>query len=194
MGYLDDEQDLRSIFRHQVLERASSLDTSNHITISFLKTTDSSCLLLQRALDCACEFVRIVEVDSIHVAVCSRDNEKSILQIHGVNTILAWDARNRCSLSHVPIFDGLVPRACNDHGCFGGSGFAESNTADRCIVSGDLLGGSTVCTKIEKLRGFVSAGADYFISILYIVRRVGGRAHRGLPLTSGNQVRGHQNP
>lgn len=60
------------------------------------------------------EFVGVAEVDDVDVSVGTTNDEKLISDIHGVNSILTIQCRNRIVGSEVPVFDLLIPGSSNE--------------------------------------------------------------------------------
>lgn len=87
------------------------------------------------------ELCWLVEVDDIDVAVCGTDDEQFVLDIHGVDTLLALDGGDCGRLAQIPVFDCLVPRAGDQEW-----GSAHGGIGDHMAASnGGIVGGNLGC-------------------------------------------------
>ena len=55
------------------------------------------------------ELVGGVKVDNIDVAVCCADDKEFVLDVHGVDSVLAVDCCDWILRSEVPVFDLAIP-------------------------------------------------------------------------------------
>lgn len=85
------------------------------------------------------ELCWLVEVDDIDVTVCGADNEKLVLDVHGVDTFLALDGSDCGRLAQIPVFDCLVPRAGDQEWGSANGGIGDHMAASNWgVVSGNL--------------------------------------------------------
>ena len=155
-------RDLRCIFFLDILNRTSSLDTSDCEARCVWKAANNSGLPLQWTLNGLVELCRITQVDHIDVSIRRSHNQKVLLHIQGIDALLALHAGNRLSLSQIPVLDGLVPRACDDHRCVRSRRFEVTDTADGLVVCCNLGCCILVCCKIDHTRSFVCSSSNNF--------------------------------
>lgn len=77
-----------------ILDRTAALDTADGEASGSREAADYSRLPLEGRLHGLVEFGGVFEVDDVDVAVCGADHEKFVLDIHGVNTLLALHRGN----------------------------------------------------------------------------------------------------
>lgn len=92
-----------------ILDSATTLDTTDSETSRVGKAANHSGLPLKWALQCLIELGRVLEVDNIDVAVGGAYNAEVVLDVHRINTLLACYCGRRSLLSKIPVFDRLVP-------------------------------------------------------------------------------------
>ena len=84
--------------------------------------------------------------------------------VHGVDAVFAFEGCDGLLLAQVPVFDGFVPGAGDEHGAVvDGDGF---DAADRLVMGGDLLGLRGAGAEIEHAGCFVCAAAEDFLAVL----------------------------
>ena len=78
----------RLIFLFDVLDRASSLDTTHRVARRIGETTDDAGLPLERALQGLVDFRGLVEVDDIDVTIGGANNQQLLAHVQGIHTVL----------------------------------------------------------------------------------------------------------
>jgi len=149
------------------LDSASTLDAANSKTGSVGEAAHNSSLPLERALERLVELVGLREVDDVDVAVGGTNDEHLVSdRVHGVDAILALQGSDGVGCAQIPVLDGLVPRASDEHG---GVVYGDGlDAADRLVVGSDLGSLGSAGTEIEHSRGLVCASSKDFASILLI--------------------------
>lgn len=155
------------VFILDVLDGAAAFDAADGETRAVVEAGDDAGLPFQGGLDGLVEFARFAEVDDVDVAVRGGDDEEGADDVEGVDAFLAGDRGDGVRGAEVPVFDGFVPGARDEHlGLLGGD-VDEAGAADRGVVGGDLGGRCSVAGgEVEHSGGFVTAGSDDFSSIL----------------------------
>lgn len=155
------------VFILDVLDGASPLDAADGEARAVVEAGDDTGLPFQRGLDGFVEFGGFAEVDDVDVAVGGCDDEQGSHDVEAVDAFLAGDRGDGVRGAEVPVFDGFVPGARDEHlGLLGGD-VDEAGAADGGVVGGDLGGGGSVAGgEVEHSRGFIAAGPDDFGSVL----------------------------
>ena len=148
-----------------ILKSTSSFDASDHVPVCFLETAHSSCLLFQRTFDCLVDVSRVIEVDHMDLSLSCCNDQKLFLRIHGVDSLVTLDGSGWIWRTHIPIFDGLVPGARNNHGGIIWS-INKTYASNRLIVGCNLDGGCSIRAEVEEFRSFICAGTDNFLTVL----------------------------
>jgi hypothetical protein len=153
---------LPGVLIFDVLDSATTLDTTDSKTSRVSKAANHPGLPLERALQGFIEFGRVLEINNIDVSIGGADNAEIIADVHRINSLLALYGCRRSLLSKIPVFDRLIPRARDHHGV---TIVHEKSTCSHwlvvCANNGVLLGG-----KIADLDILVSASRGDFCSIL----------------------------
>lgn len=157
----------RSVFLLDVLDGASTLHAADGEAAAVVEAGDDSRLPFQGRLHGFVEFGWVVEVDDVDVAVCGRDDEEGVDDVHAVDAFLAGDGGDGGGLAEIPVLDGFVPGAGDEHlGVLLGD-VDETGAADGSIVRGDLLGGGGVAGReIHHAGCFVGASSNNFGAVL----------------------------
>jgi hypothetical protein len=121
-------------------------------------------LPLEGALERLVELHRIRKVDDVDVAIGGANHEQVLADIHGVDALLAGNAADWVARPQIPVFDGLVPRAGNQHRAVGVWQLEELGTFDGLIVSGDL--NSLQALEVTDFGLLVGAGRDDLVAVL----------------------------
>lgn len=153
---------LPGVLVFDVLDSATTLDTTDSKTSRVRKAANHPGLPLERALQGFVEFGRVLEINNIDVSIGGADNAEIIADVHRINSLLALYGCRRSLLSKIPVLDRLIPRARNHHGV---TIVQEESTCSHwlvvCADNDVLLGG-----KIADLDVLVGAGRGDFCSIL----------------------------
>lgn len=115
-----------------VLNGASALDTTDCKARRVCEAAHHSRLPLQGALHRLVELGRVLEVDDVDVAVRRADDAEVVLDVEGVDALLAGDGRRGPLLAQIPVLDRLVPRSRDDHGA--APAVEEAHVADGLVV------------------------------------------------------------
>lgn len=183
---------LRCVFLLNILDSASSFNTSNSKARRVWKTTNNSGLPLQRTLYRLIEFRRLTQVDDVDISICCAHNQEILLYIQSIDSLLTCHSSNRLTLSQIPVLDGLIPRAGHNHRGVRLRGLKVTNTAYRLIVCCDLGSRVLVRPEVNHFRGFVCSGSNNLCAILIVVSNLST-----MPLfvnlleTSGSSTPGH---
>lgn len=78
-----------------VLYGAATLDTADREASGIIEAGHDSGLVFERGLYGFEEFVRVVEVDYVDVTVGAANDEKLIPDIHGIDSVLTVECRDR---------------------------------------------------------------------------------------------------
>ena len=112
------------------------------------------------------EFCRLVEVQNVYVAVCSRYHEHCVFRVHAVNAFLAGYRSDGGRLSEIPVFHRFVPRAGHEDGSGLTGHIDEAYAADGLVMRGNLLSGGLAGGEVDHAGCFVGAGAYDFSAVL----------------------------
>lgn len=153
-----------------VLNGAATFDTAHGKARRVGEAADYPRLPLQGGLHSLVELGGVVEVDDVDVSVSCTDDQELVLDVHRVDTLLAFHSGDRSRLSEIPILDSLIPRTGNKERlrCISGVG-NHLAASDRRVVCGDLDRGSSIRGEIEHTSSLVSAGSDNLGSILRVI-------------------------
>jgi hypothetical protein len=112
------------------------------------------------------EFARVFEVDHVDEAIRGSDHAKVITHIQTVHALLAVNRERGTLLPEIPVLDGLVPRARDEHGVT--VGFEPTDGTDGLVVraNGDIL----LRGEIADFDVLVGACRGDFGSVLYTFR------------------------
>ena len=100
-----------------------------------------------------------------HTFGCTDDEHLVVADVHAVDAIFALDAGYWLVLSKVPVFDHLIPAACDKHlSSVGGECFGA---ADRLIVCRYLLSLCCASAEIEHPTCLVCATGEDLLAVLY---------------------------
>ena len=167
---------LRCVFLLNILDSASSFNTSNSKARRVWKTTHNSGLPLQRTLYRLIEFRRLTQVDDVDISICCAHNQEILLYIQSIDSLLTCHSSNRLTLSQIPVLDGLIPRAGHDHRGVRLRGLKVTNTAYRLIVCCDLGSCVLVRPEVNHFRSFVCSGSNNLCAILIVVSNLSNYA------------------
>lgn len=92
-----------------VLNGAATFDTAHGKARRVGEAADYPRLPLQGGLHSLVELGGVVEVDDVDVSVSCTDDQELVLDVHRVDTLLAFHSGDRSRLSEIPILDSLVP-------------------------------------------------------------------------------------
>ena len=167
---------LRCVFLFNILNSASSLNASNCEARRIWKAADNSRLPFQRALKGLVELSRLVQVDDIDVSICGTHDQKILLHIQGIHSLLALHRGNSLAGSQVPVLDCLVPRASHEHRRIRIWSLEKPNAPDRLIMYRELGSCVLVCGKIDHLRSFVCSCSNNLLAVLVIVSNLSSKS------------------
>lgn len=97
-----------------ILYGAATFNTTNSETCSVVEAGDDSGLILERGLYSLEEFVGIAEVDNVDVSIGTANDKKLVSHVHGVDSVLTVECRDRVLCPKIPILDLLVPRTSDE--------------------------------------------------------------------------------
>jgi len=83
------------VFLLHILNCAAALDAAHSKTVCVFETGDDSGLVLEWRLHRLVEFVRGVQVDYVDIPICSADDEKFVLDVHCIYSVLVFDCCDR---------------------------------------------------------------------------------------------------
>jgi hypothetical protein len=154
-----------------VLDGTAAFDAANGVTGSVVECADSASLPLERRLDGLEEGAWVLEVDDVNPAFgCGDDEEVCVVRagivpdVHAVDAILAGDGRDRRLLAKIPVFDGLVPAASDEHVLTVDEDALDA--LDGLIVRCNLLCSCTTGAEIQHACSFVCTCAKHLLTIL----------------------------
>ncbi len=130
-----------------VLHRAAPLDGPDGEARRVREAADHARLPLERRGQRPVELRGLGEVDHVDEALGGRDDQQLVPDVHGVYPVLALDRRCGRGGAQVPVLDGAVPAARDEHGAAAmGEG---AHALDGLVVRGDLLGGGAVGVQVQ---------------------------------------------
>lgn len=148
-----------------ILNCTPPLNAADGKTVSLGKAAYDSGLPFEGTLGGFIEFGGLVEGDNVDVSVGRTNHEELSFYVHCVHALLTLDGRDGISGSQVPVLDGFVPRARNDHGRLGIGRSEILDAADRLIVHGDLRGRIGVGAEIDHACRLVGASPNDILAI-----------------------------
>ena len=104
------------VFLIDVLNGTPAFNRADGKAVCLLEAGHDARLIFERRLYRLVDLVRLLEVDNVDIAVCGANDEKLVLDVHGVDPLLTFNCCNRLGLSQVPVLHFLVPATGNEKG------------------------------------------------------------------------------